>query len=139
MWVPYRPSPHRAPSTAGGGPADSPKEAEMNVQELLSQSRDAMTVKRVFGDPIERDGVTVIPVANVSGGAGGGSGGSADEQGSGGGFGLRATPAGVYVIRGDQVSWEPALNLNHVILGGQIVAIALILALRAFWRARSRR
>ena len=37
----------------------------MNVQELLSQARDVMTVRRVFGEPIEREGVTIIPVANV--------------------------------------------------------------------------
>ena len=40
----------------------------MDVHEVLNQARDAMTVKRVFGDPYEKDGVTVIPVANVMGG-----------------------------------------------------------------------
>ena len=33
----------------------------MNVDEMLSGVRDAMTVKRVYGDPIERDGILVIP------------------------------------------------------------------------------
>ncbi len=111
----------------------------MDVQELLSRARDAMTVKRVFGDPIERDGVTVIPVASVWGGGGGGSGEGPDGQGagSGGGFGLHAKPAGVYVIRGDRVSWEPALDLNRVILGGQVVAVALILAVWSLLRNRA--
>ena len=44
----------------------------MDVHEVLNHARDAMTVKRVFGDPYEKDGVTVIPVANVMGGAGAG-------------------------------------------------------------------
>ncbi|MEX0625654.1 MAG: hypothetical protein WD402_03835 [Chloroflexota bacterium] len=35
----------------------------MNVDEMLSGARDTMTVKRVYGDPIERDGVLVIPAA----------------------------------------------------------------------------
>jgi uncharacterized spore protein YtfJ len=115
----------------------------MDVREIMTQARDAMTVKRVFGDPVERNGVTVIPVARVRGGAGGGSSpspsdGGGEGAGGGVGFGLSASPAGVYVIRGDNVRWEPALDLNRVILGGQIVAIVLFLAIRAIVRARAK-
>ena len=46
----------------------------MHVQELLAQARDVMTVKRVFGEPIEKHGLIIVPVANVLGGVGGGSG-----------------------------------------------------------------
>ncbi|HET8522348.1 MAG TPA: spore germination protein GerW family protein [Thermomicrobiales bacterium] len=113
----------------------------MDVQAILSQARDAITVKRVFGEPIERNGVTVIPVANIAGGGGGGSGGGSSEDGSGSGggvgYGMKATPAGVYVIEGDEVSWEPALDLNRVILGGQIVAIVLFLVIRSILRHRA--
>ena len=42
----------------------------MNVDELLQGARDAISVKRVYGEPIERDGLTVIPVAAVRGGGG---------------------------------------------------------------------
>jgi hypothetical protein len=100
----------------------------MDLGTLLAQARDAMTVKRVFGDPIERDGLLVIPVANVMGGFGGG-GQRSDDNATGAGFGVRATPAGVYVVDAGRVRWEPALNLNAVILGGQIVGIVLFLAL----------
>ena len=41
----------------------------MNVDELLGGARDAISVRRVFGDPIEHDGVMVVPVAKVGGGA----------------------------------------------------------------------
>ena len=104
----------------------------MQVDELLAQARDSMTVQRVFGDPIERDGVTVIPVANVMGGAGGGSGDS-PEQGSGGGagYGIRATPAGVYVIQDGAVEWQPAIDMGRVILVGQLVGIVALLVLRS--------
>jgi uncharacterized spore protein YtfJ len=113
----------------------------MDLDTLLAQARDAMTVKRVFGDPIHREGLTVIPVANVMGGFGGGRGGpGSDADGSvGGGFGVRATPAGVYVIDQGRVRWEPALNLNAVILGGQIVAIVLLLVLRGLASAWAER
>jgi uncharacterized spore protein YtfJ len=72
----------------------------MNVDELLNGARDAISVRRVFGDPIEHDGVIVVPVARVGGGGGGG--GDAEHNG-GGGFGLGAKPVGVYVIKGGQV------------------------------------
>src|SRR5438477_1788657 len=72
---------------------------------FLDRARDAMTVRRVFGDPIERDGITVIPAAKVRGGGGGG----ADNAGNGGGgFGVSATPAGAYVIKDGTVRWRPA-------------------------------
>jgi hypothetical protein len=108
----------------------------MNTQEVLTGAQNAMTARRVFGDPIEVRGVTLIPVASVGGGGGGGHQGT--EQG-GVGFGIAARPAGVYVVRADgRVLWRPALNLNLVILGGQIVALAAILSLRAILTARMR-
>jgi uncharacterized spore protein YtfJ len=105
----------------------------MNVDTMLEGVRDAMTVRKVYGDPIERDGALVIPAAKVRGGGGGGS----DTAGNGGGgFGLEAKPAGAWIIRGSVVTWQPALDLNRVILGGQIVAIFALLALRAIFGRR---
>jgi uncharacterized spore protein YtfJ len=109
----------------------------MDVQALLTQTQDRMTGKRVFGEPIARNGITVIPVARVSGGGGAGGGTAPEGQGGsggGGGFGIHATPAGVYVIKGDQVKWEPALDLNRVILVGQLVAIVFFLVVRSIVR-----
>lgn len=37
----------------------------MNTLESLSQAREAITVRRVYGDPYQEEGVTVIPAANV--------------------------------------------------------------------------
>ncbi len=113
----------------------------MKVEELLAQSRDALTVKRVFGEPIERDGITVLPVATISGALGGGQGGGGTgaDYGEGGGYGfmVRARPAGVYIIKDGEVSWEPALNVNAIVIGGQFVAVLLILAIRAILRTRT--
>lgn len=111
----------------------------LEVKEILEQARDTMTVKRVFGDPYEKDGVTVIPVARVGGGGGGGGGGKeGEDKGFGAGYGLSATPAGVYVIRDGRVDWRPAVDLNKVIMGGQFVAIVLLLTIRTFIKARAR-
>jgi uncharacterized spore protein YtfJ len=107
----------------------------MNVDELLREARNAMSARTVFAEPIERDGITVIPAAKVRGGGGGGSD---TQQNGGGGFGLSAKPAGAWVIRGDEVTWQPALDLNRVILGGQVVAIVFFLVLRAILKSRRR-
>ena len=42
----------------------------MNLQDVL-KTADAISVRRVFGEPYEKDGLTVIPVASVAGGGGG--------------------------------------------------------------------
>jgi uncharacterized spore protein YtfJ len=107
----------------------------MDVQELLAQAKDAITVKRVFGEPLERGEVTIVPVAAVRGGGGGGGD---QSSGSGSGFGLTARPVGVYVIKGDQVSFQPAFDLNRAILGGQLVGVALFLSLRAVTKSRAK-
>jgi uncharacterized spore protein YtfJ len=127
----------------------------MDVQEVLNHARDAMTVKRVFGDPYEKEGITVIPVANVMGGAGAGGGpgvgaqpagagegavgeGAADA-GYGMGYGLRASPVGVYVIKDGQVEWKPAVDTNRLALQRAGVVIVALLVLRSIIRTLARR
>ena len=71
----------------------------------MNQTLDAMAIRHVFGEPIERDGVTYLPAAKVRGGGGGGG----DTEGNGGaGFGVASKPAGVYVIRDGDAEWRPA-------------------------------
>jgi uncharacterized spore protein YtfJ len=96
-----------------------------NVDRMWKGTRDAVNVKRVYGDPVERDGVTVIPAAAVRGGAGGGG----DNEGNGGGgFGVVARPIGAYVIRDGTVSWRPAVDLNRVLL--LVAALVYLIARR---------
>ncbi|MGY1605023.1 hypothetical protein [Geodermatophilus sp. SYSU D00815] len=90
----------------------------MSLSDLVPSVRDALTVRRVFGEPYERDGVTVIPAAVVRGGGGGGSGRQGGEQegeGEGGGFGLIARPAGAYVVKDGEVAWQPAVDVNRIV------------------------
>jgi uncharacterized spore protein YtfJ len=101
----------------------------MNVNKLLREAHDAITVQRVYGKPYERDGVVVIPAAVVQGGGGGG-GGEGPDAGGGGGFGIRARPAGAYVIREGRVEWQPALDVNRIVLGGQLLVALALLTLR---------
>jgi uncharacterized spore protein YtfJ len=117
------------------------REQAMDVQDVIAQARDTLTVKRVFGEPYERDGVTIIPAARVQGGAGGGSGEDPQGQGrgSGSGFGMTARPVGAFVIRDGELSWRPAVDVNRIVLGGQLVVVAALLTVRAIIRARAKR
>jgi uncharacterized spore protein YtfJ len=112
----------------------------MEVQEAIAQAKDTLTVKRVYGEPYEKNGVTIIPAARVQGGAGGGSGEDPQGQGkgSGSGFGVTARPIGAFVLRGDELSWRPAVDVNRIVLGGQAVAIVALLVVRAIIRSRAR-
>lgn len=114
----------------------------MDISDVVANARDAMTVRRVFGDPYENDGVVVIPAARVQGGAGGGDGSSDSGEGrgagSGTGFGLSARPAGAFVVQGGDVKWKPAVDVNRIVLGGQVVAVVALLVARAIVRARAR-
>ncbi len=111
------------------------------LDEFLTEAQDTLTVKRVFGEPYQSNGVTVIPAAAVRGGVGGGEGEPTEETpgGSGGGMGISARPVGAYQIKGDEVTWVPAADLTRVIIMGQIVGIVALLVIRSIVRSRARR
>jgi uncharacterized spore protein YtfJ len=109
----------------------------MKPTDLIDQVRDTLTVKRVFGEPYEHNGVTIVPVATVMGGAGGGSGDEGETRtGEGAGYGLVAKPAGVYVIKDNDVRWQPAVDINRIVMGGQIVGVVFLLVLRSVLKSR---
>ncbi len=104
----------------------------MDVNEVIDRARDAFNVRRVFGEPIHQGAVTLVPAAWVSGGGGGGGEGTASEGAEkaggtstgtsyGSGFGLRARPAGAFILRNDKVRWQPAVDVNRIILGAQVL------------------
>lgn len=111
----------------------------MKIDQLVTSVREAITVRRVYGEPYEKDGVTVIAAARVSGGAGGGGGHDPQgQEGEGGGFGVQARPAGAYVIKDGQVRWMPAVDVNRVISALGIVAVAFFIARARIERLRVR-
>lgn len=111
----------------------------MDINQVIQQAQDAITVKRIFGEPYERDGITLIPAAKVGGAGGGGGGDGPEGSGSGGGYGLGGAPAGAYVITNGTVRWQPALDLNRVIFGAQVLVLVGLLTLRTAIRARAGR
>ena len=101
---------------------------------------DAVNVRRVFGDPYELDGCTVIPVAKVAGGAGGGGGegNKQDESGTGfgTGFGLQVLRVGVYQVRGGEVIWKPAIDVTRLAKGGQVLVAVMAVCITLIAIAR---
>lgn len=116
-----------------------------NFAEILEEAGTSIGAKRVFGEPYVKNGVTIIPAARIMGGMGVGEGqgpaagkeGEAQPTGSGGGFGMAGRPAGAYVIKGDQVTWLPAVDVNRIMFGFQVVMIVFFLTIRSVMKARA--
>jgi uncharacterized spore protein YtfJ len=134
----------------------------MDVENLLAKTSDSISVRRAFGTAYEKDGMLIIPVAMVAGGGGAGTssprrrnsaaraGNSPGESApaddavpqdsghmdAGGGFGGVALPSGVYIVKGDEVRWVPAVDVTIVALA----SLSLVRVLARMWtRRRSRR
>jgi uncharacterized spore protein YtfJ len=114
-------------------------EADMDAAALLDKAHDVLNARQVIGEPYEKNGTTLIPVVSIRGGGGGGDAGTGTPGGAGGGIGLTARPVGAYVIRGDTVTWLPAIDINRIILGANAVTIAALLVVRSIVKARTRR
>lgn len=99
----------------------------MDLDTLLQGHREAVNVRRIYGGPVERDGVTVVPAAAVFGGTGGGGDG---EGNGGGGFGLIGRPVGAWVIRDGQASWKPAIDVGRLVLIGVVLGVVLVFGRR---------
>ena len=83
------------------------------LQSLKESVLTQANVKTIFGEPIEAQGKTIIPVAKITYGygAGAGTGGvgdtSAKGEGGGGGGGVRAVPIGVIEVSGQPTRFVP--------------------------------
>jgi len=111
----------------------------MKITEALNQARDAITVERVYAEPYEKNGLTVIPAALVRGGAGGGTGhDDKGQEGEGGGFGVQGRPTGAYVIQEGKVSWLPAVDVNRIVTMVGLAVVAYLLSRSRVTRARGK-
>lgn len=102
---------------------------------ILDRLRELVGVDHVFGEPVERNGATVIPAAKIRTGGGGGGGGGGDDEamgsGEGGGFGVIAKPVGAFVIGADgDVRWEASIDVNQVVTTAAVVLVLLGLFMR---------
>jgi uncharacterized spore protein YtfJ len=82
----------------------------------------------IFGAPIERDEITVIPVAKVAYGFGGGRGrSSSGGDGFGGGGGIRVSPVGYIEMRNGGAVYKPirtwAELIPAIVAGGLLTLL----------------
>lgn len=78
------------------------------VERLAQQLGLSATAQTIYGTPVERDGVTVIPVARSIYGFGGGGGSKEHEgEGSGGGAGVALTPIGYIELANGKSRFRP--------------------------------
>jgi uncharacterized spore protein YtfJ len=107
------------------------EEVGMKIEELFTKARNSVEAKMVYGEPIERGGLTVIPAARVAAGGGGGNGRDRHgQEGEGAGLGLSARPVGAYVIEDGKLRWEPAIDVNR------LAAVAGAIVVAALWFSR---
>jgi uncharacterized spore protein YtfJ len=91
----------------------------------------------IFGEPVEREGLTVIPVAKARFAFGGGGGGGAHEEregfGRGGGGGVAVTPIGYIEVR-DQSSTFKRIPTPADLLGLVAAASLALMAIKRLVR-----
>ena len=95
----------------------------------------------VFGAPVERDGVTVVPVAVARFGIGAGSGSdpSKGQEGEGGGGGGIVAPTGYIELKDGRSRFVPVVHparMLALILGSFIAVFVIVRATQAQPRAR---
>jgi uncharacterized spore protein YtfJ len=128
----------------------------MDAENILAKVSENLSVRRAFGAAYEKDGTLIIPVALVAGGGGAGTSRTGrgnpatgrrpegddpahdaapqdpEPKDAGGGFGGLVLPTGVYVVKGDQVRWVPAVDATIVVLG----SLMLVRLLTRAWTRR---
>jgi uncharacterized spore protein YtfJ len=111
-----------------------PNFLERMAEKLGMQARSAS----VYSEPIEKNGITIVPVAKVRWGFGGGGGSKeGKEHGSGGGGGMRVTPVGFIELKDGQSEFKPirdASSFVPAILAGGAMGFLLLRALRKLIR-----
>jgi uncharacterized spore protein YtfJ len=94
------------------------------VSAILERIGSGAGVKAVFGEAVEGEGVTVIPVARVRWGGGGGGGGEGADEGFGGGGGAMAAPHGFIELSGGEARYRRVRSPARVPLLALCVALA---------------
>ncbi|MBD2721086.1 spore germination protein GerW family protein [Hymenobacter armeniacus] len=94
-------------ATAETSPAAIPAPPPSTVERLAQLLSSSVTAQTIYGAPVERDGVTVVPVARAAYGFGGGSGTGPQGPGSGGGGGVALQPVGYIELRAGRSRFRP--------------------------------
>lgn len=110
------------------------------VERLANQIGLRAGSTSIVGAPIEREGVTVVPLARASWGFGGGGGkggeGANAGEGSGGGGGASVRPIGYIELKNGTTTFHPVFDPNTILQVGATLAtgVAIAMVLRVLSR-----
>jgi uncharacterized spore protein YtfJ len=94
------------------------------VERLAKRTSATAKASTVFGKPVKRGGLTVIPVARARWAFGGGSGASPEGSGSGGGGGGWVSPIGYIEVRDGEAAFKPIRGRGPIWAGIAAIGVA---------------
>jgi uncharacterized spore protein YtfJ len=116
------------------------------LERLAGKLGAKASVSTVFGDPVERDGITIIPVATVGFGFGAGVGvgrKTKDDdqgQGGGGGGGTWAAPRGYIEVKDGEAVFKPIRDpKTDALLAALVTGSTALQVMRMLLRRRRAR
>ena len=95
------------------------------VERLAERLGGGVRASAVFGKPVERGGVTVIPVARAKWAFGGGSGSDGRQRGGGGGGAATVRPIGYIEVRKSGAAFKPIRDWPRI---GATIAASVAVA-----------
>jgi uncharacterized spore protein YtfJ len=98
---------------------------------LTDRISSHLSVETVYGTPVERDGVTVIPVAvaRLAFGGGGGTDPSKHQEGEGAGMAGMVTPTGYIELKDGRTRFVPVVRpavMLALLLAGAVAVLAVL-------------
>lgn len=110
------------------------------VERLAEQLGASARTSHIFGQAVDREGITVIPVGRVRYGFGGGEGRGRAEatRERGAGAGMRLEPAGFIEVHDGRAAWRPIRRpaevggaMMRVLVGAGIASLLVLRGVRA--------
>lgn len=120
------------------------KAPSRRADQLLASVADRLgahySASSVFGAPVERDGVTVIPVAAVRFGFGGGTGSDPAKggEGEGAGAGGAMTAAGYIELKDGRSRFVPVVHPERMVAMAFLAGLAVLALTRPAARSHRR-
>ena len=110
---------------------------ERFVGHIAEKLADSANARAAFGEPVQHDGTTVIPVATVRYGFGGGIGRKASRGQEGAAGGVQVTPLGYIEMSGEKVKFRRIRSGSRA-LRVLVAALGAAFAVRGLLRMAER-
>jgi uncharacterized spore protein YtfJ len=125
-------------TTHAASPGTATRQAEKLLSALAERLGAEFTASNVFGGPVERDGVTVVPVATARFGFGGGAGADPrkGQDGAGAGAGGIVAAAGYIEIKDGDSRFVPVVHPARMLALISATIVAGLLIIRPSSRPR---